>query len=297
MESIITDAEKSLDKALEFYERNDVALGYRPSLRYTDTICPIRPDALACVKAEFEIVDKYIDFFYKNLGIVVWKGLYGLDISDEAVGEITRITKNRLPEVVFSSYPELMSEADIVIFEPYKEDASSRDVTMAHEVWHLIEKKINLLQEHPFIAEGTATYAMMKFAGVNCDRPLEDFDDYLMMMYHGSANIVQNYVKNSKNPYLAMLDVDLRLKIQKELLDRVKPLLTDKIKKMLEPVEMHDAEEKMLKQTPEFANLVGNLTAENIVRAYRQMGAVKLVDELQGQNLDGLIYWFKKFGF
>jgi len=291
-------AEESVIKVLKFYESRGTPLSYHPKLQYVDRICPEVPDGLAMIREEFETVGNYIDFFSQNLAKAMWKDAYGIDVSDEAIAEVTRIQKDKLGKILIPQ--EFESGADVLLFQPYQNHSKKqedRDMIMAHEVWHLIEKERGVLQEHPFIMEGTATYAMRKFRGESCDKSFEEFDDLVTMMYLGAANIVQNYVGNSENPYQTMLNKQLRGQIQQDLLKKVKPVLVERIKKSLEDEDNQKAMAHIMRQIPEFQGLEGNLTDEGIVKAYRQMGAIKLANELQGENLEGLKSWFRMIGF
>ena len=145
--------------------------------------------------------------------------------------------------------------------------------------------------------EGTATYAMKRFIGESCNKKFEEFEDFFSMMYLGAANIVQDYIRNKENPYQVMLDRSIRGEIQQDLLERVKPVLVERIKKSLEDEENKIAIAFSMQQIPDFRELNGNLSAENIIRVYRKMGANKLADELEGKNLEGLIYYFRIAGF
>jgi len=298
MEQVIKSAEESVSRVLKFYKDRGTPLSYSPRLEYVDGICPQRHDALAMIRQEFETLDKYSDFLYQNLGRTVWKDAYNIDVSDEAIAEVTRIQKDKLGKILIPQ--EFDSGADVLIFQPYQNhcrEQNDGDEIMAHEIWHLIEKERGVLQEHPFIMEGTATYAMRRFRGKSCNKPFEKFDDFFMMMYLGAANVVQGYVESSENPYQTMLNKQVREQIQQDLLGRVRPVLVERIKKSLEDEDNQRDMAHTMRQTPEFQGLEGNLTAEGIVEAYRQMGATKLADELQGKDLEGLMDWFRMAGF
>lgn len=298
MEQVIKLAEESVRKVLKFYEARGTPLNYYPKLQYVDRICPQRPDGLAMIREEFEALDNYIDFFSQNLGRTIWKDAYGIDVSDEAIIEVARIQKDKFKKIFIPQ--EFESGADVLIFQPYSEHIKKqegRDKVIAHEIWHLIEKERNVLKEHPFIIEGTATYAMNRFMGESCDIEFEECGDFFMMMYHGAANVVQNYVGNSDNPYQTMLDRQIREKIQQDLLGRVKPVIVERVKKSFEDENNRKTMAYSMQQIPEFQELKGNLSSEGVIKAYRQMGANKLVDELQGKDLEGLLNWFRMAGF
>jgi len=297
MQEIVKQAEDSVKRVLKFYEARGTALSYQPTLQYHDGICQQRPDAVAMVKYEYLTLDNVLDFFSQKLAKTIWKDAYNLDISSEAIAEITRIQKKTFGKILLPQ--EFEFGADILIFQPYQtlsRAPKDRDEIIAHEVWHLIEQERGL-QEHPFIMEGTATYAMKKFVGQSCDKGPEDYGDFFMMMYLGAANIVQSYVGDSENPYQLMLDRELRAQMQNDLLVRVEPVFVESVKKLLENEEQRKAVAHTLQQIPELQSLEGDLTPEGIYQAYSEMGATILVDELKGQDLEGLMYWFRMAGF
>ena len=298
MEEIIKLFEESVSRVLRFYQSVGTTLSYRPKISYVDGICQHRPNFLAMIRDEFEILDRYSDFIDQNFGRTIWKDAYGIDISEEAVVEVMKIQKNRINKFLIPK--EFESGADILIFQPCRKfDKNKRNIDeiFAHEIWHLIEKEKGLLQETPFIMEGTATYAMKRFIGESCNKKFVEFGDFFSMMYLGAANIVQDYIRNKENPYQVMLDRSIRGEIQQDLLERVKPVLVERIKKSLEDEENKIAIAFSMQQIPDFRELNGNLSAENIIRVYRKMGANKLADELEGKNLEGLIYYFRIAGF
>jgi hypothetical protein len=293
MEQIIQEAEKRLDNVLNFYKRLETPLSYRPKLQYIDTIYGLRPDTIAQVIGELEMVKNYSDFLYKNIMKNVCKEIYKLDISDLAITEITNIQKNKLHELNNLIPKEF--EGDIILFQPYKQ--ADRDATILHETWHLIEKERGVLQKHPFIMEGTATYAEKRALRKKCDTPPSRFGDFFSMIYYGAANIVQNHVQNSKNPYKAMLELDVREQIQQELLEKVKPVIANQLKKTLGDENVKKGLAYQMQQNPKFQKLKNNLTAEGIIEIYREMGANQLAKELEKQNLESLLDSFKQIGF
>ncbi len=295
---IIKLGEESLSRVLTFYNNNGTPLSYFPKLQYINGVYPQRPNVLAMIREELEIMIQSFDFFSHNLAKTIWKDAYKIDVSDEAIAEVIEIEKDKLGRIFVPSKFE--SEADILLFLPYRDhtvEQEDRDEILAHEVWHLIEKERGALQEHPLISEGTATYAMKRFRGQSCDRTFEECNDYFTMIYSGAANVVQSYVGNAENPYQTMLDRKMRDQIQEDLLGRVRPVLVEKVKRSLGDKNNQKAMAQALRQIPEFQKLDGNLTAAGIIEAYREMGAEKLADELQGKSLEGLLYWFRLAGF
>jgi hypothetical protein len=161
MHQVIKLAEESLARVLDFYCNVGTPLSYTPRIQYIDENCRRWPRALAMVREEVEFWRKYLEFFSQNLARIIWKEAYGIHLSDEAIHELLMIEKRRLGEI--PEPEELGLEGDIIIFKPYRKFINASDEILAHEVWHLIEKERGVLQEQPFIIEGTATYAMIRF--------------------------------------------------------------------------------------------------------------------------------------
>ncbi len=298
MTQIIELAEESINRVLTFYKERGTPLSYYPKIQYVNEVYPQRPNILAIIREELETMEQSFDYFFQNLTKTIWKDAYNLDVSDEAIAEVITIEKRNMNRLFVP--PEFGSGADILLFQPYISHSTTieeRDEILAHEIWHLIEKERGVLKQHPLITEGTATYAMKRFNGKDCDTPFEKCKDYFTMLYSGAANVVQSYVGNTKNPYQTMLDPQMRDRIQQDLLERVKPVLVENVKRTLRDKNILKATAQTLRQIPEFQKLEGNLTPGAIVEAYRAMGAQKLADELQEKSLEGLLHWFRMAGF
>lgn len=298
MDDFIKHAQESTERVLGFYDKVGTPLSYTPKIEYKDSLFQSDRNIIARIKEENEILENYLSFFSRSFAKAVWKGAYNLDVSDEAILELEDIQKRRIGNVF--RFEEHESDADIILYRPfrsYHQYPEESDEVFSHEIWHLIEKERGVMQAHPFIAEGTATYAMRRYFGKACDKSLEECIELNGMMYFGAANIVQNHVKGSENPYKEMLKKEVREGIQQDLVKRVEPVL---VKATMASLQNEDAIEMIsssIRQIPEFEALEGNLTKEGIIEAYNQMGASQLVSELKGKDLEGLMMWFRRFGF
>lgn len=297
MNQIVQTAERSLNRVLEFYEKVGTPLGYSPKIKYIDGICNQRPDTIAMVKSEIEMVDKSVEFLSQYLAKTIWQEGYGLNVSDESIAEAAELSKKQISDNFkkVRITKEFESGADILVFEPYLR--RNGDDIMAHEVWHLIEKANGVMFQRPYIIEGTATYAMNRFLGQRCDKPFEESTNLVNMLYQGTANIVQSVAGNSNNPYKSMLDNETREQIQQTLILKLKPKITGLVVKLLENEDTRKMALQSLRENPYFKELEGNLSHKGIVQAYRKMGANKLADELEKQDLGILIQQFKMMGF
>lgn len=253
------------------------------------------PDAAAIVRAESEFYDSQHDFYIKNMLSTIFTDCYGLTVSDDAIYEIAKNAKGS------SMMPKkyLDADADIILFKPFNDilDESVRDIFIAHEIWHLIEQEKGLMKEHPLIIEGTATYAARRFARKRCDKILEEFESYYPMLYLGAANIVQTYVENTDNPFVTVLDISLREKMQTEFIQRIKPVLYISHSNMLKDEEYRKSVTTSMMQVPEFKKVVGNLNKDTLLEIYKRAGLIKLAGELETQNLDKYLELLRSFVF
>lgn len=69
------------------------------------------------------------------------------------------------------------------------------------------------------------------------------------------------------------------------------------VKRTLEDENAQKASVCILKQIPEFEALEGNLSAEGMFLIYRRLGTNQLEEELQHQNLDKLVDYYKNLAF
>ncbi|MDP2925568.1 MAG: hypothetical protein Q8N99_04300 [Nanoarchaeota archaeon] len=302
-EEIIRTAEKSLDLVLPFYEGQGVPLSYRPKIVYINEVHPLFPEGVARAKAEVD----FLQFADKILSVSMlqesWRKFYSLEFSEKALEELFTATLNYAGNGNVQIHPleKRIAEDDsgIFLFKPYNEfsqDTKARDRILAHEVWHLIEQERGVINVAPMINEGTATYAERRFVGKKGKKSIEDYEDYFSMIYNGSAKLVQDYVDSEENPLKAVLETSIRLKIEDELLRRIKPKLIATLEKTLESQENMFAIGESMKQLPVFARIQGNVTAENLLRAYEEIGAQLFVEEAKRQDLTKFVEFMKKSG-
>jgi hypothetical protein len=187
-------------------------------------------------------------------------------------------------------------DADIVLYKPSSElTQNGINQVMAHEMWHLIEQEKGISLQHPIIIEGTATYVQKRLFGEKI-LPQKN-TDFTKWLYLDSAYITQEVVADSENPFRSLLEDKVRSEIDNKI--------TDDLKSRLEKLtrsswEIPGAKEEMLQKAlkvPELAVLKGNLSKENLLEAYRKLGATTLAKELRHQNVENLIEEMKLIGF
>ena len=282
---IIREAEKSLDVALSFYQ-DRVPLSYRPKLEYFDE--EFR-NYKALAREERISEKKCLDDFEKALEAVEWKEKYGLIVSEEALLEMDKaivrflLQDGIIEEIIPKKYSE--SDAHILIFGPYMDlDKRNQDGTMVHEVWHLIERERDVIEHTPFIIEGTAMYPQFKFMGLEPKQEIETFVDFQRMRYLGVLGVVWRHVNHKANPYLSILNPDVRTTIDDEVKGRVKGNMKVMKENILKNEEILNASSHICLKLPGYNELQDNPTKINLLRFYRNIGANKLADELEPQD-------------
>ena len=298
MEGVTKSINDSLDRVLRFYESVGTPLSYEPKIKYINDISSEMPGAKANIREEYEVLDNFIDFFSKNMMKKLWKDFYCIQISESAIEEATNIQKQPIGNTGPPKYFE--KDTDIIVFRPYFENCKTKeqkDEVIAHKIWHLIEKERDVFKKHPFIVEGTANYAMKKFSGAEFQELSDNVEDLLTIMFEGAANIVRYHAKESTNPYKKILENNVRKNIQEDLMAEVNPVIGKIAKRNLENENTQKIYFYILKQIPEFRALQGNLTAQNLSEAYKNLGANQLAEELQNKDLDKLLDSYKRLGF
>lgn len=284
------------DRVLEFYYNRGIVLKRGIKFLYVDKANEFMPDTLAMVKEELEFKKRFEEFLGRSLGHFMWREAYHLEISENSLEEIIGVVKNLVSQPILPEYFD--SGADVVIFKPYTTlPEQTKEEVLAHEIWHLIEVDHKVFNETPFIIEGTATYVMKKYRNKKCEKTLEACEDVQEMMYLGAANLVGSYVNHLENPFKAILDLQLRQSMQQDLLHQIKPVMLKGLKRTFEDENFRNSYRSFLMKSPFFRDLERNLTKENILKLYKNLGANNLVRELEQQDLTHLIEWFKLLGF
>lgn len=285
-EEIGDRANASVSKAVDYFRRQGFDLGYTPTVKYTEELCRFNANATAGIDAD-------LDFMRNVLGLVgatslktVYERLFELKISDEALKETVKVVRKELEAM----FPDgiLGDDADIFLFKPIQYTLKDLDELMVHEVWHLIERKYGVLDEAGFIHEGTATYVKNRFAG----RPSEWSGvetDYFGMVYDNTAYLVQEEVDKEANPLQAILEPERRKSIQKRFEERVLPLFYQKVAELLESGATRNFERDLISNHPAYEDFRKNPDRDNLLKAYRQRGYVKLADELSKQDMREMV--------
>lgn len=280
---------RSLDEVLDYYENQGFFLSQKPNLVMFGDYHPLSPNSLMSVDNDVFASLKIMELFNQNFSKLIYKETYNVELSDDAIDEITYLTNLSLNE--FVSNPLQTETNTIYIYDAALNNIENETFlkrVFAHEVWHLIEKSEDIFYSAPFITEGTATYAMNMFQNKFSDRQLKSGLSFNEIMYEGCANLVQSYVCQEYYPLKSLLDVDLRLLIQSDLINKIKPMLVDAATKSLQEINIC-----------EFINnssiYSGEVTSDSIIDAYEKMGAYVTADELRSQDLSMMVEEFQKY--
>ncbi len=97
-----------------------------------------------------------------------------------------------------------------------------------------------------------------------------------------------------------MLQKDRRLEIQKEIVNRIEPVLVKRFEAFINTTEGKAMMKEQMEQEgdiPAVQKLRGNLTSRNIINMFQEMGAFTLAKELDGQDLSKMMNWYRLAGF
>src|SRR3989338_8122195 len=195
-------AQYSLDRALGLYVKEGITLRHMPRIIYYDKPHPGNADILATCDLEDSASAAHVDFVSKRMGKMIWNQAYGIEVSQEAIDEMTETLKKRFG----LSNSVRKASHDILIFPRFAqkvEHMEESDIYMAHELWHFVEYERGVFEGSTLIAEGTATYAAARLLGKRFNDPIESFEDYIKALYIGGANLVQNRVEKERYPFEA----------------------------------------------------------------------------------------------
>jgi hypothetical protein len=228
-QQILSDAHRTLDNILKFYQTNNVPLSYRPTVILLQEPVPEMAvaEAFAFVKGEGDVLAAINKRASASLHIEVCKKFFGIDLSEEAAQELFRIHEKFDPtnSNQRTGTTEWQDKTIYLLPGYQKIDEAARKWLFAHEVWYLIEQEKGVFKQHLSIAEGTATYAGWRYIKAKGVIEIEQCPDNLSLAYVGAGKLVQDYVGASPNPLTTTLDCQVRDLMEAEYLTRERPFL------------------------------------------------------------------------
>jgi hypothetical protein len=302
--STLDRANNILDKVMDFYEKHGIAIGQRPTFGRFDKKHPTLPNIIAQAPDEQDAMEACQKLLLENSLRIYWDEAYSLRISEVAFKQMvdslsTPENKKKLRDIFHSLDIHIVEgneDADVLLYPPFEHIKPARqEETIAHELWHLIEIRRGLFRKNPLIAEGTATFAQYTYANKRCDTPIEEAGNFFEMIYHGSANLVQQAVSQHAEPIKALLSQTLRQEIETAFLTKFRGRITQTLQATLSDLEFTSNMKNAMGKSPLFKELLDDLSAEGIINFYTKLGATKLADELQKQDLRKMVADYQRF--
>lgn len=217
---------------------------------------------------------------------------HSINLSDEAVGEFSRILTDSSEELTSSlrhaAPHEFNDETDMFVYNGA--DITNLHDLMVHELWHLIESQAGVLRTPEFIHEGTATYAQKKFLGMDpsVDNLYKE-ESSAHALYDLVAKIVKEELDSAKGRASMLFEPEFRKKLAVRVKSEVLPLYFEALND-----EESEQQRSMLRSNPHYAAFIEYPTRENLIEAFRSMGALKWADELDGQDISSYVEHLKK---
>ncbi|OGJ50020.1 hypothetical protein A2335_00820 [Candidatus Peregrinibacteria bacterium RIFOXYB2_FULL_32_7] len=245
----------------------------------------VKIPALSKVNIDTELMVKGAIIFGAFILSAFYKREYDLDISTSAVSDF--VDFESLSNDLRKKFPDGAFETDvnIVIYKPMQSFATYNpeifDEYIAHELWHLVENSYNVLLTDVFIHEATATYVQKVYVGKEVKScQLAKFNVFGLLYKYG-ALIVQEELKGESEPLQALLNSEIRERIQLRFDKEVFPKVIDLIS-----VDLctEDPEDEYILKHEAYAKFRTNPTFENLISGLKTRGLNRFIDEIQGQD-------------
>ncbi len=275
-------ANASVKKAISYFKEQGIDLGYVPRVKYTGESWKINSNAFAAVDTDLDFCKSVSGLMGSTLMKTSYERGFGLKLSDEALKQGVEVAIRELEAM----FPKglLGNDADIFLFRPIQNKLEDLDEIMAHEVWHLIEKKKGIFDGTSFVHEGTATYVQNRFAGRESEwRGSET--DYFGTIYNNTAHLVQEEVGKEPNPLKAILDAEKRKAIQAKFEERVLPLVYEKASELIAAGATREFGREIVLTHPAYNAFRQKPNADNLLEALRIRGYLKLSEEISRQDM------------
>lgn len=283
-------AEQALDNVQAFFARYGIELKMRPKVKYLDMNCPLNARAAGVANIDIESLKRLMGM----VGVTLTKSMYkhfGLEVSDEAANEALAVSQNALAGF-FVGTPMFREGEDIDLFFPIRNMLDQLDSVMAHESWHLHESAQGVTVTEPLIREATATYVENLIAGKSCRNPV--VKDHFDVVYKLGAAIVEEELVGQENPLTALLDPDVRRKIELRFQREAMPLFEQKAGQSFNPALSRSIQKQFLRTELAYENFRKDPSAENLLHALRQRGYGKLAEDFGKQDVSKLLEYSRE---
>ena len=283
--AIEAKADASIDNVLKFFASHGVELKKRPKVRYSDMPCPLNNRAAAMANTDVESMKGLLSMIGASLTRASYRR-FGLTVSDEAMQEALAVSNGYLSEV-FRQVSLFGEGTDVALFPPIQNMLDEMDSTVGHEMWHLKEEENGLLVDESMLREATATYVENLIAGKSSLNP--QIRDHFDVVYKYGAAIVEEELLGVVNPLQALLDPEVRRKLDAKFQEKVMPLFERKVSETFDPSLSEGYERQLLRTDEAYVAFRNNPSADTYLEALRRRGYAKLADDFAKQDLTQIV--------
>jgi hypothetical protein len=280
----------ALDKVQTFFAKHGIELKRRPKVKYLNMNCPMNAAYLGAANIDLASMKRLTGL----TGIILMRSAYGyfdLTISDEAASESLEVMQNQLGSL-YERTPLFKDGEDVDLFLPVRNHPELLDLIMAHESWHLLESERNVAVTEPLILEATATYAGNLFTGKSSKKPA--IEDHFDVIYSLGAAIVEEELEGEKNPLAALLDSEVRNRIESRFLREAMPLYEQMSVQSFNPTLARELQAQYIRKDPAYECFRLAPTSENLLQSLRERGYGKLADDFSRQDLTKMLEYSKR---
>lgn len=304
MNQIISD---SIGNVSGFLQRHGIYIGETPTFAYTGEYSPFSRELIALVPgvaeshiSDFEYTTKkraipHMQQFFRDQGIRL-----SYEASDELVDYFLQVYKrvmsldNETLKKLNSYRGEILffrSLEDILMANPSEKAAVIVENLLSHELWHLVEMRRGILSH--YISEGTAEFCRdihRRERSVNYAIP-DIYDEgvkrHLMQVivdysYLGGYRIVRAHANSLSD----LLDPEKRKRMESEYIAFVDATAKQYVKDVMERNEPTEEERDLL-------DLIGfgrePKTKEDLLNDLNKLGLTRMAEELESQDITGLL--------
>ncbi|HIH15092.1 MAG TPA: hypothetical protein HA360_01130 [Nanoarchaeota archaeon] len=221
---MLKNIDRLLDHILEDYNKWGICLQKRPKLHVVEERTQSNFNYGSYVHAAVILnpnqkIKRDYDMMYR-IAKVVYEGT---GVSKEKIQEEIH---QKIKEALKKSEKYMDQQGDIILYPDFFSESGkiTADITLAHEIWHIVEDGRNLITNSIWSREGSATYAsyrLLEVVHANTDqpfrgRPFSHFAHPIHGLYDACALITSKYVEQEQNPFQALLLPSIRAKIEAE---------------------------------------------------------------------------------
>src|SRR3989338_1835623 len=200
---MLKNIDRLLDRILEDYNKWGICLQKRPKLHvaeertqlyfnygsYAHAAVILNPNRK--IKRDYDMMYRLAEVVYEGTGV-----------SKEKIQEEMH---QKIKEALKDSGKYMGQQGDIILYPDFFSERGkiTADITLAHEIWHIVEDGRNFITDSIWSREDTATYAsyrLLETVHLNTGqpfrgRPFSDFAHPIHGLYDACALIASKYVE------------------------------------------------------------------------------------------------------